>query len=62
MTARVVVVGDIVTDVVAVVDGPITHASDTAAAITVTGGGAGGQYRGVAGVRGHGRDLVRCGR
>jgi ribokinase len=37
----VLVIGDIVTDVVAVIGGPIAHASDTAASIAVTGGGAG---------------------
>jgi sugar/nucleoside kinase (ribokinase family) len=41
VTARVLVVGDIVTDVVAIVDGPIAHASDTGASIAMTGGGAG---------------------
>jgi ribokinase len=38
---RIVVVGDIVTDVIATVDGPIVAASDTPARITTTGGGAG---------------------
>ena len=38
---RVLVVGDLVTDVVAVVDGEIAVGSDTAAAITVGGGGQG---------------------
>ncbi|MEU4567706.1 PfkB family carbohydrate kinase [Micromonospora sp. NPDC023956] len=38
---RVVVVGDIVTDVVAVVAGPLATGSDTPAAIRVTGGGQG---------------------
>ena len=38
---HIIVVGDIVTDVVAVLAGPIVPASDTPAAISVTGGGAG---------------------
>jgi len=38
---RILVVGDIVTDVVAVLDAPLLAGSDTAARITVTGGGAG---------------------
>ncbi len=41
MTVPVLVVGDIVTDVVAIVDQPLAHASDTRATIAVTGGGAG---------------------
>ncbi len=36
---RVIVVGDLVTDVLVVHDGPIETGSDTAAAITVGGGG-----------------------
>ncbi|HYN93263.1 MAG TPA: PfkB family carbohydrate kinase, partial [Pilimelia sp.] len=36
---RVVVVGDILTDVVAVLSGPLATGSDTAATITVGGGG-----------------------
>jgi ribokinase len=38
---RVIVIGDIVTDVVAVLGAPIVAGSDTPAAISVTGGGAG---------------------
>lgn len=41
MTRHVLVVGDIVTDVVAVLDGPIAYGSDTDARIDMTGGGAG---------------------
>jgi ribokinase len=41
MTGRVIVVGDIVTDVVAVLRAPITIGSDTPAQIMVTGGGGG---------------------
>ncbi len=41
MTGQVIVVGDIVTDVLALVGGPISHASDTPAQITITSGGAG---------------------
>lgn len=41
MSARVIVVGDIVTDVVAILAGPVAPASDTPARIRVTGGGAG---------------------
>ena len=62
MTTHVLVVGDIVTDIVAVVDGPIAHASDTPAAITVTGGGSAANTVGLAGrgrCPGH---ALRCGR
>src|SRR6187551_2428937 len=38
---RVIVIGDIVTDVVTVLGAPIVAASDTPARISVTGGGAG---------------------
>jgi ribokinase len=41
MSGPILVIGDIVTDVVAAVHGPIAHASDTAASISMTGGGAG---------------------
>lgn len=39
MTGRIVVVGDIVTDVVAVLAGPVSRDSDTPARIRLTGGG-----------------------
>lgn len=39
MSARVVVVGDVVTDVIVRATGPATEGSDTSAAITVGGGG-----------------------
>ncbi|HEY9481815.1 MAG TPA: ribokinase, partial [Micromonosporaceae bacterium] len=38
---RVIVIGDIVTDVVTVLGAPIVAGSDTPARISVTGGGAG---------------------
>ncbi len=38
---RFVVVGDVMTDVVALVDGPLRHGSDTGALITTHGGGSG---------------------
>jgi sugar/nucleoside kinase (ribokinase family) len=38
---RIVVVGDVMTDVVATLSGPVAHASDTPAAIAQRGGGAG---------------------
>ncbi len=38
-TGRIVVVGDLVTDVLVVHDGPVEPGSDTAADIVVTGGG-----------------------
>lgn len=38
-TGRVIVVGDVITDVVAVLTGPLATGSDTAAAIQFTGGG-----------------------
>ena len=41
MSGRIVVVGDVMRDVVATLDGPIAHASDTAARIAERGGGAG---------------------
>jgi ribokinase len=41
MTPHILVIGDIVTDVVAVVDNPIAPDTDTPAQISVTGGGAG---------------------
>ncbi|HEX2419670.1 MAG TPA: PfkB family carbohydrate kinase [Micromonosporaceae bacterium] len=41
MTGRVLVVGDLVTDVVAVPSGPLVEGTDTATAISLTGGGAG---------------------
>jgi len=40
-TGRVIVVGDLVTDVVAVPSGPVGEGTDTTAAISLTGGGAG---------------------
>ena len=39
--ARIVVVGDVMTDVVAALSGPIAHGSDTPARVTQRGGGAG---------------------
>ena len=39
MSGRIVVVGDVVTDVVAVLSGPLAAGSDTAARIRVSGGG-----------------------
>ena len=39
--ARVVVVGDVMSDVVATLTGPVAHGSDTPAAIVQHGGGAG---------------------
>ncbi len=59
MTAGVLVVGDIVTDVVAIVTGPIAHASDTAASIAVTGGGAGANT--AAWLAAAGVDVTLCG-
>jgi len=41
MGRRVVVVGDVMTDVVATLSGPIAHGSDTAARVVQRGGGAG---------------------
>ncbi|HKE65206.1 MAG TPA: PfkB family carbohydrate kinase [Micromonosporaceae bacterium] len=41
MTGRVIVIGDVVTDVVGVVEAAIVEGSDTPARITVTGGGGG---------------------
>lgn len=41
MTGRILVIGDIVTDVVAVLAAPVVPGSDTPARITVAGGGAG---------------------
>jgi ribokinase len=41
MSGRIVVAGDVMRDVVATLDAPIAHASDTAARITERGGGAG---------------------
>jgi ribokinase len=41
MTQRIVVVGDVMTDVVATLSGPIAHGSDTPARVVRRGGGAG---------------------
>jgi sugar/nucleoside kinase (ribokinase family) len=40
-TPRVVVVGDVMTDVVTVAAGPLAHGSDTPASVTLQGGGSG---------------------
>jgi sugar/nucleoside kinase (ribokinase family) len=59
VSGRIVVVGDIVTDVVAIIDGPIAHASDTDAAISMTGGGAGANT--AAWLAHAGADVTFCG-
>ena len=39
MSARIICVGDIVTDVLAALTGPLEHGSDSSASIRITGGG-----------------------
>jgi ribokinase len=56
---KIVVVGDIVTDIVAMIAGPITHASDTTASIVSAGGGAGANT--AAWLAAAGVDVTLCG-
>jgi sugar/nucleoside kinase (ribokinase family) len=56
---KIIVVGDIVTDIVAVVAGPIAHGSDTSAAIVATGGGGGANT--AAWLAAAGVDVTLCG-